>query len=406
MTDTVTVVELLNLIDASIAAALPAPIWVRGEVAEYRRTNRGAAFFRLADVTRPDHSIEVSARGRLMMEIDRSLDAAGVGSLRSGIEVRLKGLVALRQGRSLVQLNLLEVDPTVTAGKLALDKAAIVARLAAEGTLAANGRLDLPLVPLRVGLITSRGSAAHADFMDQLERPGYRFAVRTVEAAMQGENSAPQVVRALNRLSREPVDIVALVRGGGSKLDLSSFDTEIVSRAISLMPIPVITGIGHETDSTVADQAAAIAVKTPSAAAEWIVARVADYAGRIDRARLSIRDQAADAMKRVSSGLDLLLAQFVESRSVLARQTDQLERIGGDILGDSRGAIARHRALLDSMTGTFSAIGVEPTLRRGFALVSRSDGSVVREAVSLAPGERVEVRLAEGSVAMTVEEIL
>lgn len=180
MTDTLTIVELLDRLDSAVSAAIPGPVWVRGEVSEFRRTGRGAAFFRLVDSESSGHAIEVAARGRLMMTVDHALDAAGVGSLRSGIEVRIKGTVGLRRGRAQIQLTLLEVDPSFTAGRLALDRDEVLRRLAADGSLAANGRLELPLVPLRIGLVTSRGSAAHADFLDQLRRPGYRFSVLTV----------------------------------------------------------------------------------------------------------------------------------------------------------------------------------------------------------------------------------
>jgi exodeoxyribonuclease VII large subunit len=406
MTPTLSVVELLARLDSALAEALPGPVWVRGEVSGFHRTNRGAAYFRLVDPESPDHSIEVAARGRLMMDVDRGLEAAGLGSLRSGIEVRLKGTIGLRPGRALIQLALLEVDPAFTAGRLAIDRAEVLRRLTADGSLAANGRLELPLVPLRVGLVTSRGSAAHADFLDHLRRPGYRFSVATVETMMQGEQSASQVVRALKRLGAEPVDVIALVRGGGPKLDLAAFDAEEVGRMISVMPVPVITGIGHETDRSVADEAAALALKTPTAAAEWVVARVADYAGRVATARRLIRGDAREAWGRAFSRLDRTASQMAETRGVLARQMDHLDHLESGVAAGSRSLIQRHRHELASLTEVLSAIGIEPTLRRGFALVTRPDGSVVRSAQSLTPGDRVAVRMADGTVAMRVEEAL
>ncbi|MGH8916535.1 MAG: exodeoxyribonuclease VII large subunit [Acidimicrobiia bacterium] len=402
MTTTLTVAELLRMLEDAVTTAIPGPVWVQGEVSEFKRTGGGAAFFRLVDSKASDHSIEVAARGRLMMDVDRSLDAAGVGALRSGIEVRLRGTVTLRRNRALVQLGLLEVDPTFTAGRLALDREQVLARLRADGTLAANKRLDLPIVPMRIGLVTSRGSAAHADFIGQLRRPGYRFSVRTVQAMMQGEESPQHVVRALERLASEPVDIVALVRGGGSKLDLAAFDSEAIGRAIAAMPVPVITGIGHETDRSVADEAAALATKTPTAAAEWIVARVADYARRLDTARHAIRDAASGAYARARASLDHRASQLSETGGALARQSDQLAHIRTGVADAARRQLHRHRELLRSYDETISAIGVEPTLRRGFALVTRPDGSVVRSVGSLQSGDLVAVRLADGTVDVTV----
>lgn len=406
MTSTLTVVELLATLDSAVSAAVPGPVWVRGEVSGFNRTSRGAAFFRLVDPEVPDQAIEVGSSGRLMRSVDHELESAGVGSLRSGIEVRLRGTVGLRHNRAQIQLTLLEVDPVFTAGRLAINREEILRRLAADGTLAANRRLDLPMVPLRVGLVTSRGSAAHADFLDQLKRPGYRFSVVTVHASMQGENAAQDLVRALRRLSSEPVDVVALVRGGGSKLDLAAFDAEEVGRMVSVMPVPVVTGIGHETDTSVADEAAAVTMKTPTAAAEWIVAKVADYARRVETARRMISEGSLSAWNSAVNHLDHTASQLAETRGSLARHLDHLDYLERGVADTSRSSMKHHRELLGSFTEMFSAIGVEPTLRRGFAIVTRLDGSVVHSIGTLTAGDRVAVRMADGSVAMRVEVTL
>jgi exodeoxyribonuclease VII large subunit len=260
------------------------------------------------------------------------------------------------------------------------------------------------LVPLNVGLVTSRGSAAHADFLNHLSRPGYRFRVSTVEATMQGETSPEQVVRGLDRLSRERLDVVTLVRGGGSKLDLAAFDSEIVGRQIAAMPVPVVTGIGHETDRSIADEVAAVAEKTPTAAAGWLVARVAEYARRIDMARDAIRDESVKSIERTASNLNHLAAQLSGSREVLRRQQDQLDHLAVGVAERSREGLKHQSGLVESLGGLIATMGLEPTLRRGFAVVTRPDGSPVREAGSLVVGDRVVVRMADGKVRMTVEE--
>ena len=212
---TLTVAGLLDTLDAAVGSAVPGPVWVRGEVSGFQRTSRGAAFFRLVDPEQPDNAIEVAASGRMMMTVTHALESAGVGGLRGGIEIRVRATVGVRHSRGHIQLSLLEVDPSFTAGRLAMDRDEVLRRLAGDGSLAANKRLELPTVPLRIGLVTSRGSAAHADFLDQLRRPGYRFSVRTVQAAMQGDRAVSNVVQALSRLGTEDVDVVAVVRGEG-----------------------------------------------------------------------------------------------------------------------------------------------------------------------------------------------
>jgi exodeoxyribonuclease VII large subunit len=400
---TLTVAQLLDAVGDAVGLAIPGPVWVRGEVSGFQRTSRGAAFFRLVDPEQPENAVEAAASGRMMQTVTHALESAGVGGLRSGIEVRVKGTVGLRHNRGLIQLSLLEVDPAFTIGRLALDRDEVLRRLAADGTLAANKRLELPLVPLRIGLVTSRGSAAHADFLDQLRRPGYGFSVRTVQAAMQGEAAVGNIVRALERLTAEDLDLVAMVRGGGAKLDLAAFDSETVGRAIGAMPIPVITGIGHEIDRTVADEAAALALKTPTAAAEWVVSRVADYAGRLVTARRMIQEAAQAAWVGAVNRLDHSAVQLAGTRGVLRRQIDQIDHLERGLVEGSRAAIQRRREHLDAMGEMLRAIGVEPTLRRGFAILARPDGPVVRSAAELRPGDRVRARLADGSVNMVVE---
>jgi exodeoxyribonuclease VII large subunit len=338
-----------------------------------------------------------------MAEIDHELNSVGVGSLRAGIEVRIEATVGVRRGSSLVQLSLLRVDPEFIAGRLAVDREEVLRRLKAEGLLDLNARLPLPLVPLNVGLVTSRGSAAHADFLNHLRSPGYRFRVSTVEATMQGETSPEQVVRGLDRLSREPLDVVTIVRGGGSKLDLAAFDNETVGRQIAAMPVPVVTGIGHETDRSIADEVAAVAEKTPTAAAGWLVARVAEYARRIDTARDAIRDESLKSIGRTASNLNHLAAQLSGSREVLRRQQDQLSHLAVGVAERSREGLKHQTGLVESLGGLIATMGLEPTLRRGFAVVTRPDGSPVREAASLAEGDPVVVRMADGKVRMTVE---
>ncbi|HEU4916512.1 MAG TPA: exodeoxyribonuclease VII large subunit [Acidimicrobiia bacterium] len=401
---TLTVAQVLDAVGDAVGTAMPVPVWVRGEVSGFQRTNRGAAFFRLVDADQPENALEVAASGRMMLTVSHALESAGVGGLRSGIEVRVRGTVGLRRSRGLVHLSLLEVDPAYTAGRLALDREEVLRRLAADGTLTANESLEMPLVPLRIGLVTSRGSAAHADFLDQLRRPGYGFSVLTIQAAMQGEDAVDNVVRALERLAAEDLDLVAVVRGGGAKLDLAAFDSERVGRAIGAMPVPVLTGIGHEVDRTVADEASAVALKTPTAAAEWIVSRVADYAGRLDTARRMIREAGLAAWSGAVSRLDHSALQLAGTQGVLRRQADQIDHLERGVAEGSRAAIQRGREQLGAMGEMFDAIGVEPTLRRGFAILTRSDGRVVRNAREMGPGDRVTARLADGSVVMVVEQ--
>ena len=397
--------ELLTRAQQAIVGAFPGPVWVRGEVIGFRRTAGGAAFFRLADPDVDDASLDVSGRGRVMLEVDRVLGDSGLGALRDGIEIRVKGTVGVEAGRSILRLSLLEVDPTFTAGRLALDRAEVIRKMTADGTLQANGRLPLPLVPLRLGLVTSRGSAAHADFLDHLRRSGFRFSVLTAHTSVQGEAAPDRLAAAIRRLAEEQLDVIAVIRGGGSKLDMAAFDTEPVARAVAAAGAPVITGIGHEIDRTVTDEAAARSLKTPTAAAEWLVGRVADFAGRLDRARAHIRIEARAMLGRHRHLLHRTASDIAGVSGALARQSDLLGVVRREITISARRGVEQEKARLDGLSDWFSVIGVDTTLRRGFALVTGDDGrAIVRSVSQVQVGDGLQIRLSDGTVRVTVTQ--
>ncbi len=402
-TPTLGVTELLNRLQSAVAGVFPGPVWVGGEVSGLRRTPRGAVFLDLVDPADSEKSIRVAARGAVMREVDLAFDRAGVGSIRAGIEVRISGTVSVSD-RGAVMISLLDVDPAFTLGKLALDREELLRRLAADGSLQTNKALPMPLVPLRIGLVTSRGSAAHADFLDQLRRSGYRFRVFTAHASMQGENAPHEIAGAIKRASTAPVDLIVLVRGGGAKLDLQAFDAEVVARAVSRAPVPAVAGIGHEIDQSIVDHVAAVTTKTPTAAAEWVVSRVTAYAGTIERARDFIREQARSAFRDAGVALGSLAAGVGSARRVVSNEGDRLDSLAESIRDASRRGVESRGRELTALAETLVAVGVEPTLRRGFGLVSRRDGSPVTRAAQLAPGDQVRVRFADDSVDMRVEE--
>lgn len=402
---TLTVSDLLARVQQVVVAAFPAPVWVRGEVTGYRRTSGGAAFFRLADPDIDEAALDVGARGRVMAEIDRALGDTGLGGLRDGVEVRVRGTVGVERRNSVLRLALLEIDPAFTVGRLAIERADVIRRLTADGTLAANSRLPLPPVPLRVGLVTSRGSAAHGDFTDQLRRSHYRFAVKTVHTTVQGDSAPERISTAMARFTPDLVDVVALIRGGGSQLDLSVFDTEIVARAVAATPVPVITGIGHDMDRTVADEAASIAEKTPSAAGEWLVGRVTDFADRIDRARAHIGREGRGALARQRHLLSRAASDIAGGATTLRRQRDHLDRLGDDMARAGRRVLSDQETLLGSMGEWFAAVDLDRTLRRGFAIVTDETGeNVIKSVTQIAPGDVLAVRLADGTVRVGVNE--
>ncbi len=223
--------------------------------------------------------------------------------MNDGIRVRIGGRLATYPARSSVQLVMDRIDPAFTLGLLGQERVRLLAALEEEGLLRRNGAVALPLVPLHVGLVTSTGSAAHADALHELESSGVGFRVSTFDARTQGADAPSSVVAALRTAAAYRVDVVLLVRGGGAATDLVAFDHEDVARAIAACPVAVFTGIGHETDRSVADEVAHTAHKTPTAAAGAVVRTVHDAERRVVDAWAAVRSGVGGRLVRAEHRL-------------------------------------------------------------------------------------------------------
>ncbi|HKI82840.1 MAG TPA: exodeoxyribonuclease VII large subunit, partial [Candidatus Krumholzibacteria bacterium] len=308
----------------------------------------------------------------------------------------------------------------------------------------------LPLVPARIGLITSVGSAAYNDFINELEQGGFGHRVVVVDARVQGAEAERTLLAALGTLKRHELDLVAIVRGGGSQSDLAAFDSEALARAICKMPIPVLTGIGHEIDTSVADHVAHTAYKTPTACAAALVTMAANFLSLLqeraeeiaslaekrtanERQRLIMAAQLASSRAKariVSAQRDLLEAErslLRETPRALSRAESRRERIAGELRGTGRLVLhradqtlqaalgkltlSRMKALLNRRAEKLSAqetrvrlLDPRRVLARGYSISRGPKGAVVRRATELKVGDRITTQLSQGSVSSEVKE--
>ena len=291
-----------------------------------------------------------------------------------------------------LSLKMSGLDPRFTLGELALNREELIRRLDADGVLAANAKVPFSPAPLRVGVVTSAGSAAWADFQHEIERSGLAFRLYVVDVRVQGEAAAAQIsnaVRWFGTSERAPrVDALALVRGGGSRTDLAIFDTEVVVMAIAASRRPVLTGLGHEIDRSVADMAAHAALKTPTACAAHLVERVAAYAAGME--------QRFDAIRGASTRhLDRAAGRLVDVAHAVQRRTDgavtraderALERARRLDLA-ARSVVERAATRLDTAA---TALRTRPlaqlTVRRASSRRRRGPGPHGRSGVAAAAG--------------------
>ena len=296
------------------------------------------------------------------------------------------------------------VDPTFTLGRLAAERDRILRQLAKEGLLTANRANPIPVPPLRIGLVTSVGSAAHADFIQELARSGWPFTVLEYDTRVQGDGAAADLSEALHMLATHRPDVIALVRGGGSATNLAAFDAEVLARTIAALDVPVVTGIGHEVDRSVADEVAHTALKTPTACAMAIVEQVRAFADAVAGLQVAIAERVTGAVDR--AGLlvdDLARRTAVAATAVLNRRADRLVDLGGRLRRGPPGILDRQAERLDGMAGRLRALDPARIVARGWSITRRADGSLVRSVADVSPGDPLVTRVAGGTVTSTVD---
>lgn len=399
-------------------------VWVEGEVGQATVSSAGHAYFTLKD-----------DRAQLRCMIFRDDRLAIPFEPRTGLRLVAHGRIDVFEPQGHYQLYVDTIQPA-GFGDLALRFEALKARLAAEGLFGAARKKPLPPWPATIGLATSITGAVLQDMRKVLSRRWPLARVVLAACSVQGPGAAPGIVAALRRLGRwrDPgtgagVDVVILARGGGSLEDLWAFNEETVVRAVSAHPCPIVVGVGHETDVTLAEFAADVRAATPSVAAELVVpsrdeqtARLRVARGRLDaaaarallgsrraleaerRALESLRPTAVLAAERERIGLLLdratrgVTARLEADRARVMRSGDRLPLL-------LRARLARSRTELGTQGARITALSPFATLERGYAIVRDAEGRIVREAGAVSPASPLRIRLHRGELDARVEGV-
>jgi len=448
---TLTVTELNRAAKAAVQVAFDGPVWVRGEIQRLVRSKPGHVYFDL--VEKDELRDRVRSRVRVALfrddcrQVERRLRDAGI-ALTDDIEVRVAGRPGIYLDRGEFQLVVGDVDPTFTVGKLAAERDRLLRSLASEGLLRANASNVLGDVPLRVGLVSSGGTAAYHDFVEELTGSGFAWRVVHADVRVQGNVAPRRLARAVRAIAACAVDVVVLVRGGGARTDLAAYDSEALARAIAGAGVPVLTGIGHETDRSVADEVAHTSYKTPTACARALVERVAialdrvdTHAGRIARsARTVVADEhhrlvvAAQRVRRgarsscIVAERDLAVTARRVARGAPASVRRSSARLGEAARRAPRvvpARLRRERALVadrgrrlarlptrrlaaashdtEGLSARVRALDPRRVLERGYTITRDRDGRVVRTTDGVVVGDVVATEFADGTVTSRVE---
>jgi len=416
---TYTVGELADAVNGALRRSFGDGIWVRGEIQGYGERN-GHAYFRLVESGDERKAVlDVSFFANVRMRLRPLLQRHRL-RLADGMKVRVFGALDFFAGNGRLSLKMAGIDPRYTLGEMAMQRDEVVRRLVAGGLYDANRQRRLSPVPLRIGLVTSVDSAAWHDFMHQLKQSGHGFGIRVVDVRVQGELAEEMISAAITTLTRRnDVDVIAVIRGGGSRTELAVFDSEAIAVAIASAAVPVFTGLGHEIDRSVADEVAHTAFKTPTACAVALVERVQEFAQRAEEAWAGVEARSTAIVERAGSGL-IDRARRIQQRTVGAversdqRLGDRSSRVTravqrGLVLAEQRLSADAERLgrrslriaasqteLVQQYASRVRLLDPVHALARGWTLTTSADGRLVRSANDLSPGDEIVTRFADG----------
>jgi exodeoxyribonuclease VII large subunit len=371
-------------------------LWVEGEISNWSRSRAGHCYFTVKD-----------AGAAIRAVIWRSTASALTFAPEDGQAVLAHGHVSVYAPQGQYQLYVDALQPT-GRGALYAQFEALKARLAAEGLFDHERKRTLPPFPTRIGVVTSSTGAALRDILHVLGRRWPLVEVLLAPTLVQGDRAPAQIVAALKALyGRDGIDVIIVARGGGAIEDLWAFNDERVARAIVASPIPVVSGVGHETDYTIADFCADVRAPTPSAAAEIAVPDRTKVSENLAATAFALAESAHRYVREARQSLESM-AQALRQRSPRLRVERDRQYIDGlqqrlDVAGQHHLELLRER--LRGAAHRLGGLDPYATLARGYAIVRRKDGQVVRTIAQVNPGSVLAIHVTDGSFPARVEDV-
>ena len=377
--------ELCDWIQEMVENDLPDRYWVCAEIASM--SVRGHCYMELVEKAE-NGILAAKVRATCWSNVYHLLSAYFLQetgqSLHTGLQVMLEVSVEYHAVNGL-SLNVWKIDPTYTLGDLAKQRQATIQQLTEDGVMDLQKALQIPSLPRRVAVISSADAAGYGDFCDQLKhnRFGFKFHVQLYPAVVQGDTAARSVVQALNSIAalEEEWDVVVIIRGGGASTDMSCFDDYNLASHCAQFPLPIIAGIGHTRDVSVVDMVVHTSVKTPTAAAEWLIERVAEQVDRVGGLMLRLQRATQNAISRE------------ENRLLLYEQ---------QIFNAVRGKAVRERSKLDLWMKTIELHSPERIFKMGYSL-TMVNGKMVRSQSEVNEGDVLETHLHDGVIQSVVK---
>ena len=404
--------DLNALVRRSLEQCLPDEYWVQAELSDVRTNSTGHCYLEFIQKDPRSNNLIAKARGTIWANVYRLLkpyfeESTGQAFV-SGIKVLVQVTVSFHElyGYS---LTVQDIDPTYTLGDMARRRREILKQLEEEGVLTLNKELEMPVLPQRIAVVSSPTAAGYGDFCHQLKNNsrGFFFHTELFPALMQGDRVEESVLSALDAIlnRQEDFDAVVIIRGGGATSDLSGFDTYLLAAACAQFPLPIITGIGHERDDTVLDSVAHTRVKTPTAAAEYLI-NCMDLAADelevlISQLHESVRSRLTEEHRKLISYRNRIPSAVVRrvSDAKLALLTTRK-----DISLAVQTSLSRQRHRLELLQQRLADASPEKILARGYSITLK-DGKVVKNGDVLQLNDEIVTRLYQGEIVSIVTDL-
>ena len=424
--------ELNSLVRDVLAVSLPESYWVEAELSEAREAYGGHCYLELIQKDGLSNTPVAKAHAvcwrTRWMTVKPKFERVTGQRIHAGMKVLLRVHAQFHENYGFTWI-VDDIDPNYTMGDMARKRMEIVNTLKAEGVFDLQKELSLPMFCQRIAVISSATAAGYGDFCNQLEDNPYclRFHTRLFPAVMQGEGVEQSVIAALNAINGEweQWDCVAIIRGGGATSDMSGFDTLALAENVANFPLPIITGIGHDRDESVLDMISFRRVKTPTAAAAFLVDYLSETYARVVNAqetvvncvkrRLQVERMRLDKLSaniptlfslvktRQGAYLDRLMNRLVSGMQWRVQQADRrLDSLSRNIPSAMERRMTKESHRLQLLSQRIKAQDPELLLKRGYSITLK-DGKSVRSAEQLKPGDIIETRLSEGIVRSEVK---
>ena len=431
--NTLSLYELNSLVREVIESELSREYWVEAELSEARES-RGHCYMELVQKEEGTNTPIARASAKCWrtqwMMIQPHFERITGQRIHAGLKVRLKVYAQFHEAFGFSWI-VTDIDPTFTLGDLARRRQEIITQLKQEGVFDLQKELELPLFCINIAVISSESAAGYGDFCNQLADSGFAFHTQLFPAVMQGEQVEESIIQALERIFQmqaEDVaqfDSVVIIRGGGATADMSGFDTLALAENVAQFPIPIITGIGHDRDECVLDMVSHLRVKTPTAAAAFLIDHAQQVLDRIEDAEQRIVQASQNQISNLKSQISNLASRIPTLFSLVktreeAHTQQMLQRMGkacdGQLIRSearlttlntqlstlSSQLINTHRHRLDLLQQRTASLDPQLILNRGYSLTTYN-GKAVRNAQFLKSGDEIETRLSEGIIKSVVK---